>query len=323
LTATEDNLPTLTSVREASQRIRPLVHLTPVLESEAISQRVGTKVSFKCENFQKVGAFKFRGACNAVFSLDEAQAQRGFITHSSGNHAQALALAAKLRGARATIVMPDNAPVIKRRAVEGYGGDIHMCESTQAAREATVDALQAKAPKTLVHPYDDNKIIAGQGTAALELLSQAPTVDAIMAPVGGGGLLAGSALAATSVPGVRTFGAEPAQADDAARSFHAGERIEEAVPNTIADGLRTCLGVKNFAIIQSGVSDILTVSEDAIVEAMRLIWERMKVIAEPSGAVPLAVLLEHGAPAGCKHIGLIISGGNVDLDKLPWMSGHE
>lgn len=309
---------TLADVRAAAGRIAGHAHRTPVMHSRAINERVGCRLWFKCENFQRVGAFKFRGACNTVFSLTEAAARAGVITHSSGNHAAALALAASLRGAEAVIVMPENAPGVKRRAVEGYGATVVSCPSTQADREATVERLQAEQPRTLVHPYDDARVIAGQGTAALELLEQQPRLDTILAPVGGGGLLGGTALAASGTAGVRVFGAEPLAADDAKRSFDAGHVIPVEHPDTIADGLRTSLGQQNLDILRNGVTDILTTSEEAIVAAMRLTWERMKLVVEPSGAVPLAALLEHGAPPGAQDIGIIISGGNVDLDHLPW-----
>lgn len=313
------NNATLDTVRAAAKRIRSYAHRTPVLSSTAINERVGCKIQFKCENLQKIGAFKFRGACNTVFSLSDEQASQGVITHSSGNHAAALALAARIRGVEAVIVMPDNAPGVKRRAVAGYGAQIVDCPATQADRERTVEELQSVRPRTLVHPYDDPRVISGQGTAALEMLADCDGLDALIVPVGGGGLLAGTTLAARSAPGVTVFGAEPLAADDAKRSFDAGFIIPVEHPDTIADGLRTSLGTHNYAIIKSGVADILTVSEDAIIEAMRLIWERMKLVVEPSGAVPLAALMERGVPDGCKNIGIIISGGNVDLDHLPWV----
>ena len=301
----------------AARRIEPFAHRTPVVTSTGINTIVGTQVCFKAENLQKVGAFKFRGACNAVFSLTDEQAARGVITHSSGNHAAALALAARLRGCEAVIVMPENAPGVKKDAVAGYGAHIEFCEATEAAREQAVTTLQAATPREFVHPYNDARIIAGQGTAARELLEDCPDLDAIFAPVGGGGLLSGTAVAAHG-SGVAVYGAEPSAADDAARSFRAGRIIPVEQPQTIADGLRTSLGPLTFEIIHRDVRDIVTVSEAAIVNAMRLMWERLKLVVEPSGAVPLAVLLEHGVPDGIERVGVIISGGNVDLGALPW-----
>jgi threonine dehydratase len=301
----------------AAARIAPYAHRTAILTSRSINQIVGAELFFKAENLQRVGAFKFRGACNAVFSLSDAQASHGVITHSSGNHAAALALAARLRGIEALIVMPENAPDIKKAAVAGYGAKIEFCAANEAAREAAVAHALTLHPFELVHPFNDLRIISGQGTAALELLSDQPGLDAIMTPVGGGGLLSGTALAA-SQSGVKVLGAEPANADDAARSLAAGKIIPVTAPDTIADGLRTSLGELTFAIIHAHVEQIVTVSEDAIVRAMRLIWERMNIIVEPSAAVPLAALIEHGVPDGITRAGIILSGGNVDLGHLPW-----
>jgi threonine dehydratase len=315
--ATQD-LPTIADLHQAATRIKPYAHMTPTFSSTGIDARVRANLVFKAENLQKAGAFKFRGACNAVMSLDNESAQRGVITHSSGNHAAALALAARLRGINATIVMPDNAPAVKKAAVASYGARIKFCESTEQAREATVARLCEATPMELIHPYNDARIIAGQGTAALELLAQSPQLDAIIAPIGGGGLLSGTAIAANSL-GIKVWGAEPANADDAARSLAAGRIIPVVNPDTVADGLRTSLGPLTFAVLRNSIEGIITVDEAYIVEAMRLIWERLKIIAEPSGAVPLGALLQHGAPAGVQRIGLIISGGNVDLDTLPWI----
>ncbi|NKC16825.1 MAG: pyridoxal-phosphate dependent enzyme [Gammaproteobacteria bacterium] len=316
-------LPTRRDLREAASRIAPYAHRTPHMSSRAIDALVGAEIVFKCENLQRAGAFKFRGACNAVLSLDEASATRGVITHSSGNHAGALALAAQIRGIEACIVMPEDASRVKIAAVRAYGARIEFCASTQAAREATVARLQQEHPRTLVHPYDDPRVIAGQGTAALELLQEFSDLDILIAPVGGGGLLAGTALAAGTAPATAVYGAEPLAADDAKRSLAAGHIIAVDRPTTIADGLRTCVGEHNFAIMRQHVRDILTVSEAAIVAAMRLIWERMKLVVEPSGAVPLAALLEHGPPPGAKRIGAILSGGNIDLNSLPWSAADE
>jgi threonine dehydratase len=308
---------TRNDVVAAAARIAPYAHRTPVLTSRSINEIVGAELYFKAENLQRVGAFKFRGACNAVFSLTDAQASHGVITHSSGNHAAALALAAKLRGIEALIVMPENAPDIKKAAVAGYGAKIEFCAANEAAREAAVAHAQTLHPFELIHPFNDCRIISGQGTAALELLTDEPELDAIMTPVGGGGLLSGTALAA-SESSVKVLGTEPANADDAARSFAADKVIPITAPDTIADGLRTSLGDLTFAIIRSQVEQIMTVSEDAIVHAMKLLWERMNIIVEPSAAVPLAALMEQGMPDGIAKAGIILSGGNVDLGHLPW-----
>ena len=308
---------TRNDVVAAAARIAPYAHRTPILTSRSINEIVGAELYFKAENLQRVGAFKFRGACNAVFSLTDAQASHGVITHSSGNHAAALALAAKLRGIEALIVMPENAPDIKKAAVAGYGAKIEFCAANEAAREAAVAHAQTLHPFELIHPFNDCRIISGQGTAALELLTDEPELDAIMTPVGGGGLLSGTALAA-SESSVKVLGTEPANADDAARSFAADKVIPITAPDTIADGLRTSLGDLTFAIIRSQVEQIMTVSEDAIVHAMKLLWERMNIIVEPSAAVPLAALMEQGMPDGIAKAGIILSGGNVDLGHLPW-----
>jgi len=318
MTLDESNVSmTRNDVVAAAARIAPYAHRTPILTSRSINEIVGAELYFKAENLQRVGAFKFRGACNAVFSLTDAQASHGVITHSSGNHAAALALAAKLRGIEALIVMPENAPDIKKAAVAGYGAKIEFCAANEAAREAAVAHAQTLHPFELIHPFNDCRIISGQGTAALELLTDEPELDAIMTPVGGGGLLSGTALAA-SESSVKVLGTEPANADDAARSFAADKVIPITAPDTIADGLRTSLGDLTFAIIRSQVEQIMTVSEDAIVHAMKLLWERMNIIVEPSAAVPLAALMEQGMPDGIAKAGIILSGGNVDLGHLPW-----
>jgi threonine dehydratase len=280
---------------------------------------VGASLFFKCENFQKVGAFKFRGACNAVFSLSEQEAGRGVATHSSGNHAAALALAARWRGISATIVMPYTAPAIKKAAVAGYGARVVFCEPTLKAREETLAAEVARSGATVVHPYNDERVIAGQGTAALELLADVANLDIVMTPVGGGGLLSGTAIAVTACsPKTKVMGAEPEGADDAYRSLRAGRILPSLSPKTIADGLLTSLGDKTFPIIQEKVTDIVTVSEEAIISAMRHIWERMKIIIEPSCAVPFAALLEGKVNVKGQRVGIILTGGNVDLDRLPW-----
>ena len=311
--------PTLADILTAAGRIAPYAHRTPVLTCAALDERLGARIFLKCENFQKVGAFKFRGAANAVFSLDAAAATRGVATHSSGNHAQALALAARLRGIPAFIVMPDNAPTVKKAAVAGYGGRITYCESTLKARETTLERVVQETGAEVVHPYNDDRVIAGQGTAALELLEDVPGLDAVMIPVGGGGLLSGTAIAATSLqPGIRVIAAEPEGADDACRSFRAGRIIPSVAPKTVADGLLTSLGDRTFPVIRERVEDIVTVSEAAIIAAMKFIWERAKLVIEPSSAVPVAALWEKKIDLDGLRVGIILSGGNVDLDRLPW-----
>jgi threonine dehydratase len=314
-----DTQPTLADVRRAAERIRPYAHRTPVLTCASLDAMIGARLFFKCENFQKVGAFKFRGACNAVFSLSEEEARRGVATHSSGNHAAALSLAARLRGIPAHVVMPSTSRVIKQAAVAGYGGCIVLCEPTLAAREATLERVVAETGATVVHPYNDPRVIAGQGTAALELLEDVGDLDIVMAPVGGGGLLSGTAIAVTAIaPATRVVAAEPAGADDAFRSLKEGRIVPSVNPQTVADGLLTSLGTLTFAVIRERVEQIVTVSEAAIVMAMRHVWERMKVIIEPSSAVPLAALLEGTLAVHGLRVGVILSGGNVDLDRLPW-----
>jgi len=313
--------PTLSDIHRAAERIHLYAHRTPVMTCHSLDERVDAQVFLKCENLQKVGAFKFRGACNAVFSLSDAQARRGVATHSSGNHAQALALAARLRGIPAHIVMPRNAPAVKQAAVAGYGGLITLCEPTQAAREETLAQVVAETGAEVVHPYNDVRVIAGQGTAALELLADVPDLDVIVAPVGGGGLLSGVALAAKALnPAIRVIAGEPAGADDAFRSLATGRIVPSISPRTIADGLLTALGDLTFPIIQEHVEQIVTVSEEAIIDAMRVVWERAKLVVEPSGVVPVAVLWEGKIDLRGRRIGVILSGGNVDLARLPWQS---
>lgn len=313
--------PSLEDIRAAATRIAPYARRTPVMTSRIFDELTGASCFFKCENFQRVGAFKFRGACNAVFSLSETEAARGVVTHSSGNHAQALALAARLRGVPAYIVMPRNVLAIKQAAVEGYGGRITLCEPTLAAREETTAQIQRETGAELIHPYNDYHVIAGQGTAGLELCEEVPELDAVITPVGGGGLLSGTAIAVAALrPGAAICGAEPTAADDALRSLRAGRILPAENPKTIADGLLTSLGDKTFPIIQKLVRDIVTVSEDEIVSAMRLVWERMKIVIEPSAAVAVTALLSRRTELRGKRVGVILSGGNVDLDRLPWSS---
>src|SRR5215469_10329717 len=306
-------------IEEARERIAGKVNVTPVLTSSTLDGLSGARLHFKCENFQKGGAFKARGATNAVFSLPESQAQRGVATHSSGNHGAALARAAALRGIRAYVVMPDNTAQAKRAAVARYGAEVTWCAPTLAARESTVRQVLAATGATLVHPYDDLLVMAGQATAAVELLRAVPDLEVLLCPVGGGGLISGSAVAAKSLkPETRVIGVEPAGADDAARSLHAGRIVPVEHPNTIADGLRATVGERPFAEIRRLVDDIITVSDAAIVRAMRQMWEVLKIVVEPSAAVPYAALLEAPAALRARRIGVIVSGGNLDLDHLPW-----
>ena len=312
-------MPALNDILEAAERIKPYAHRTPVLTNESLNQQVDAQVYLKCENLQKVGAFKFRGACNAVYSLTDEEAAHGVVTHSSGNHAQALALAAKMRGIPAYIVMPSNAPQVKKDAVAGYGGQITFCEPTLAARESTMEEIRQKTGATVVHPYDNEKVIAGQGTAALELLEDVPDLDVIITPVGGGGLLSGTSIAGMGIKkGIRVIAGEPEKADDAFRSLQAGRIIPSENPKTIADGLLTSLGALTFPIIQQNVEQIVTVSEEGIIVTMKFVWERAKIIIEPSSAVAIGVLWENKINLHGLKIGVIISGGNVDLNKLPW-----
>lgn len=313
--------PTLDDIRAAARRIQPYIHRTPVLTSESLNQKVQAQVFLKCENLQKVGAFKFRGACNAVFSLSDEQARGGVCTHSSGNHAQALALAARLRGIPAYIVMPSTAPAVKKAAVAGYGGKITFCEPTLQAREAALAQVVAETGAEVVHPYNDERVIAGQGTAALELLEEVPDLEVILAPVGGGGLLSGTSLAATGIkPGIRVIAGEPELADDAYRSLQAGEILPSVKPRTIADGLLTSLGTLTFPIVRQHVEQIVTVSEQGISDSMKFVWERLKIIIEPSAAVAVGVLWERKIDLTGLKVGVILSGGNVDLEKLPWQA---
>lgn len=311
--------PDLPDLRAAAARIAPLAHRTPVLTSRTFDERFGASLFFKCENLQRVGAFKFRGAANAVFSLTDAEAARGVATHSSGNHAQALALAARLRGIPAHIVMPGNSPAVKVEAVRGYGGRVVFCEPTQAAREESLAAVVAETGACFVHPYDDPRVIAGQATAALELLEQAGPLDEILVPIGGGGLASGTMLACGfTSPATTVTAVEPKGADDAFRSVRDGRIHPSVEPRTIADGLRTSLGALTFPIVKALARAIVTVEEDSIVAAMRLVWERLKLVIEPSAAVPVAALLEGSLPVRGRRIGIILSGGNVDLGTLPW-----
>lgn len=312
-------IPNFKEIDQAHKRIMPFINRTPVLKSRNINKITNANLFFKCENFQRVGAFKYRGATNAVQKLSESSARNGVVTHSSGNHAQALALAASVRGIPAYIVMPENAPKTKIEAVKSYGGVITFCEPTLEARETTAENIIQQTGATMVHPYDNNDIIAGQGTAAKELIWEVGNLDIIIAPVGGGGLLSGTAISTKSItPETIVYAAEPELANDAQQSFRSKTLIPSSYPNTIADGLRTSLSELTLSIILKYVDNILTAKEETIILAMQIIWQRMKIVVEPSAAVPLAVILENPRLFENKSVGIIISGGNVDLDKLPF-----
>ena len=311
--------PTLSDIRASHSRIRPFIHQTPVLSSKLLNELFGCELFFKCENFQKVGAFKFRGATNAVLSLTPEEKRRGVVTHSSGNHAAALALAARMNGVKANIVMPETAPVVKKNAVAGYGAVITFCKPTLEAREETTRMIMEKTGATLIHPYDNFNVICGQGTAALELLDEKGDLDIVVAPVGGGGLLSGTSTCVKGIDSaVRVFGAEPLNANDAYISFTTNKLTPSVNPHTIADGLLTSLSELTFSIIKRNVDDIYTAKEESIVECMLLVWERMKIIIEPSSATVLAIVKENPEVFSGKKTGLIISGGNVDFRKLPF-----
>ena len=314
----------LDTIRAAHERIRPHIHRTPVLTNSWLNDACRTSLFFKCENFQKVGAFKARGATNAVFALDDETAQRGVATHSSGNHGAAVARAAKLRGIPAHIVMPSNSAKVKIRAVESYGAQVVFCEPTEESREIKCAEVINQTGATLIHSFENEHVVAGQGTAAIEMLEDIADLDVIMCPVGGGGLLSGTAIAAKSMrPQIKVIAVEPENADDAAQSFRAGRRLVTEKKFTIADGLRTNIGEPNFAIVQSYVDDIVTVSEEAIISAMRTIWETMKIIIEPSAAVPYAAIADGVIDVNGKRTGIILTGGNVDLDTLPWSGNRD
>jgi threonine dehydratase len=311
----------LDAIREARDRIAPYAHKTPVLTSNTLNRLAGRKLFFKCESFQRVGAFKFRGACNAVMKLDPDVARRGVVTHSSGNHAQAVARAARLRGIPAHIVMPTTALEVKRAAVLGYGAEVVPCEPTQASRESTARSVAKETGATMIPPYDHADVIAGQGTVALELLEQVPELEAIVVPIGGGGLISGIAIAAKALqPEIRMFGAEPSGADDAARSKASGKLVPQTDPNTIADGLRTSLGEHTWPVVRDLVDRIITVTDEEIIKAMRLSFERLKIVVEPSGAVGVAAVLADvfRSMPGLGRVGVVITGGNVDLASLPF-----
>lgn len=307
-------------ILEAQKRVSSFIHRTPVLSSQFFNKLSGAEVYFKCENFQKTGSFKIRGATNAVFSLSENECSLGVATHSSGNHGAALAQAATWRKTQCHVVVPKNAPHTKIAAIKNYGARITLCEPSLRSREAVLQEVIAETGATYIPPYNANPVIAGQGTAVLELCQSVPNLDVILVPIGGGGLAAGSAISATHSRGnVRLIAVEPKGADDAARSFQGGELVVDAIPETIADGLRTSLGSITWPLVRDYVSDIVVVSEDSIIQATKTVWERMKIVVEPSGAVPVAALTEDELPFRDQKVGIVISGGNVDLDKLPWV----
>jgi threonine dehydratase len=312
-------IPELADIRAAHERIRPFIHNTPVMKSQLINEMFNCELFFKCENFQKVGAFKFRGASNAVLSLSPADKLKGVVTHSSGNHAAALALAARMNGIKANIVMPENAPVVKKNAVAGYGAEITFCKPTLQAREDTTQMIIEKTGATLIHPYDNFNVICGQGTAALELLQDKADLDIIVAPVGGGGLMSGTSASVKGINrNIMVIGAEPLNANDAFISFNSGTLAKSVNPVTCADGLLTSLSELTFSVIRKNVDQILTAKEESIIECMLFVWERMKIIIEPSSATVLAVVRENQGLFRGKKIGLIISGGNVDFRNLPF-----
>ena len=315
-------IPTYDDVLAAHARIAPHIHRTPVLTSSYFNDLTGAELFFKCENFQKAGAFKVRGACNAVFGLSDEMAAKGVCTHSSGNHALSLSYAAGRRGIPCNVVMPRTAPQAKKDAVRGYGGVITECEPSTTSREAVFAEVQARTGGEFVHPYNDPRVIAGQATCSRELLEQVDDLDAIIAPIGGGGMISGTCLTVSNIaPKVQIYAAEPKNADDAARSFKAGHIIADDAPETIADGLKVPLKDLTWHFVSNHVTDIFTATEDQIIDAMKLTWKRMKIVMEPSCAVPLATILANPETFRGRRVGVIITGGNVDLDNLPWMKG--
>ena len=315
-------IPTFDDVMAAHDRIRPYIHRTPVLTSSFLNDLTGAELFFKCENFQKAGAFKVRGACNAVFGLSDDKLARGVATHSSGNHALSLSYAAGRRGIACNVVMPRTAPQAKKDAVRGYGGVIVECEPSTSSREAVFADMVAKSGADFVHPYNDPRVIAGQATCSRELMEQVDALDAVIAPIGGGGMISGTCLTVSNTaPNVKIYAAEPEQADDAYRSFKAGHIIADDAPVTVADGLKVPLKDLTWHFVKNHVTDILTASEAEIIEAMKTTWKRMKIVIEPSCAVPLATILKNPDVFRGRRVGVIITGGNVDLDTLPWMKG--
>ncbi len=318
--SSEMYIPTFEDVKAAHALIQPYIHRTPVLTSTYFNKLTGAELFFKCENFQKAGVFKARGASNAVFGLSEAQAAKGVASHSSGNHALSLSYAAGRRGIKATVVMPRTAPEAKKAAVRGYGGEVLECEPSTAAREAMLEELVARTGADFVHPYNDHRVIAGQGTCALELNEDVGNFDSVVAPIGGGGMISGTCLTLSNVsPSTKIYAAEPKNADDVYRSFHAGEIIEDDAPDTIADGLKVSMRPRTWHFVSKYVTDVLLVTEEEIIDAMYLIWQRMKIVVEPSSAVALASIIKNKELFAGKRVGVILTGGNVDLKKLPWM----
>lgn len=314
------HLPTYDDVQAAHERIAPHIHRTPILTSRYFDDLTGASLFFKCENFQKAGAFKARGASNAVFGLDEQTAQRGVATHSSGNHALSLSYAAGRRGIPVTVVMPRTAPEAKKAAVRGYGGRIVECEPSTSSREAVFAEVVAESGAEFVHPYNDPRVIAGQGTCSKEMIEELGELDAIIAPIGGGGMVSGCCLTLSNIaPKTKIYAAEPKNADDAFRSFRAGHIIADDAPETVADGLKVPLKDITWHFVSNHVEDVLLATEDEIIDAMQLIWQRMKIVMEPSSAVPLATILKNSELFAGKRVGVIITGGNVDLGKLPWI----
>ena len=315
-------IPTLDDMLAAHQRVKPHIHRTPVLTSTFLNAHSGAQLFFKCENFQKAGVFKARGASNAVFGLSDEMLEKGVATHSSGNHALSLSYAAGRRGIPCHVVMPSTAPQAKKDAVKGYGGIITECEPSTSSRESVFARVQAETGAEFVHPYNDPRVIAGQGTCSAELIEQVENLDAVIAPIGGGGMVSGTCLTLSNLaPDIKIYAAEPDQADDAARSFRAGHIIADDAPNTVADGLKVPLKDLTWHFVSNRVTDILTCSEQEIIDAMKLIWKRMKIVMEPSSAVPLACILKNKNVFAGKRVGVIITGGNVDLDLLPWLNG--
>jgi len=313
-------IPTYDDVQQAHERIKPYIHETPILTSSYLNELTGAELFFKCENFQKAGAFKVRGASNAVFGLDDEKAKRGVATHSSGNHALSLSYAAGRRGIPCHVVMPHSAPQAKKDAVRGYGGIITECEPSTSSREAVFAEIEAQTGAEFVHPYNDPRVIAGQATCSKELLSQVGELDMVVAPIGGGGMISGTCLTLSNIaPNTKIIASEPDQADDAARSFKAGHIIADDSPVTIADGLKVPLKDLTWHFVSNHVTDILTASEDEIIDAMKLTWQRMKIVMEASCAVPLATILKNKDVFAGKRVGVIVTGGNVDLDTLPWI----
>ncbi len=314
-------IPTFEDVLQARERIKPYIHRTPVLTSSYLNQMTGAELFFKCENFQKAGAFKVRGASNAVFGLSEEQAKLGVATHSSGNHALSLSYAAGRRGIPVSVVMPRTAPEAKKAAVRGYGGVVFECEPSTTARESMLEAMVAKSGADFVHPYNDHRVIAGQATCSLELHEDIGDLDAIVAPIGGGGMISGTCLTMSNVsPKTEIIAAEPKNADDVYRSFHAGEIIEDDSPQTVADGLKVSLRPRTWHFVSSYVKDVLLATEEEIIAAMHLTWQRMKIVVEPSASVPLATIIKNKHLFAGKRVGVVLTGGNVDLNKLPWIS---